>query len=83
MSYKDEYHPKVKTDLKKLDKAVAKEIYDVHIDKIHASLLTLHVSRDMLNDSCFTIHGYFDDSRLTIDISRFLMIHVLRGVYNF
>jgi mRNA-degrading endonuclease RelE of RelBE toxin-antitoxin system len=34
MSYKDEYHPKIKTDLKKLDKTVVKEIYDIHIDKI-------------------------------------------------
>ena len=37
MSYKDEYHPKVKSDLKKLDKAVAKEIYDIHIGKILAA----------------------------------------------
>lgn len=34
MSYRDEYHPKVKSDIKKLDKSVAREIYDVHIDKI-------------------------------------------------
>jgi hypothetical protein len=34
MAYKDEYHPKIKTDLKKLEKAVVKEIYDIHIDKI-------------------------------------------------
>ncbi len=33
MSYKDEYHPKVKSDLKKLDNPVAKEIHDVHIEK--------------------------------------------------
>ena len=30
MSYKDEYHPKVKSDLKKLDRAVAREIHDEH-----------------------------------------------------
>jgi addiction module RelE/StbE family toxin len=34
MSYKDEYHPKVKADLKKLDKPLIKEIFDTHIDKI-------------------------------------------------
>jgi len=34
MSYKDEYHPKVKSDLKKLDRAVAREIHDEHIDRI-------------------------------------------------
>jgi len=28
--YKDEYHPRVKSDLKKLDKGVVREIYDVH-----------------------------------------------------
>ncbi len=34
MSYKDEYHPKIKNDLKGLDKAVAKEIFATLIDKI-------------------------------------------------
>lgn len=34
MSYKDEYHLKIKSDLKKLDKAVAREIYNTHLDKI-------------------------------------------------
>ena len=34
MSYKDEYHPKVKSDLKKLDKHVVKEIYGSHLDNI-------------------------------------------------
>lgn len=34
MSYKDEYHPKTKSDLKKLDKAVVKEVFDTHIHKI-------------------------------------------------
>jgi addiction module RelE/StbE family toxin len=34
MSYKDEYHPKIKTDLKKQDKEVIKEIYGIHIAKI-------------------------------------------------
>lgn len=34
MSYRDEYHPKVKSDLRKFDKAVIKELFDVHIEKI-------------------------------------------------
>lgn len=34
MSYKDEYHPKLRSDLKKLDKAVVREIHDIHLDKI-------------------------------------------------
>jgi addiction module RelE/StbE family toxin len=34
VSYKDEYHPRVKSDLKKLDKGVVIEIYDVHLDNI-------------------------------------------------
>ena len=41
MLYQDEYHPKIKNDLKGLDKAVVKEIYAVHLDRIlgepHAS----------------------------------------------
>jgi mRNA-degrading endonuclease RelE of RelBE toxin-antitoxin system len=34
MFYNDEYHPKVKADLKKLDKPLIKEIFDTHINKI-------------------------------------------------
>jgi len=34
VSYKDEYHPRVKSDLKKLDKGVVREIYDVHLENI-------------------------------------------------
>lgn len=34
MSYKDTYHPKVKSDLKSLDRPVVKDIYDIHIDKL-------------------------------------------------
>jgi mRNA-degrading endonuclease RelE of RelBE toxin-antitoxin system len=34
MSYKDEYHPKTKSDLKSLDKPVVRELFDTHIDKI-------------------------------------------------
>ncbi len=34
MSYKDTYHPKVKSDLKSLDRPVVKDIYDLHIDRL-------------------------------------------------
>ena len=34
MSYKDGYHPKIKSDLKKLDAGAAKEIKNVHLDRI-------------------------------------------------
>ena len=34
MPYKDAYHPKIKSDLKKLDKPVVRELFDTHIDKI-------------------------------------------------
>ena len=34
MSYRDEYHPKVKSDLKKLDRHVITEIFNTHIEKI-------------------------------------------------
>ena len=34
MSYKDEFHPRVKSDLKKLDKGVVREIYDIHLENI-------------------------------------------------
>ena len=34
MPYKDAYHPKVRADLKKLDRSVVKEIHNVHLDCI-------------------------------------------------
>ena len=32
MPYRDTYHPKVKSDLKKLDKPVIRDIYSKHLD---------------------------------------------------
>ena len=32
--FKDEYHPKVKKDLKKIDKAIQREIKEIHIPAI-------------------------------------------------
>ncbi len=34
MSYRDAYHPETKTDLKRLDKPVLKELFDTHINNI-------------------------------------------------
>ncbi|MBI4688761.1 MAG: type II toxin-antitoxin system mRNA interferase toxin, RelE/StbE family [Nitrospirae bacterium] len=34
MSYKDTYHPRVKSDLKSLDRPVVKDIYDIHIERL-------------------------------------------------
>jgi addiction module RelE/StbE family toxin len=34
MSYKDSYHPKIKSDLKKIDISASREIKAVHLDKI-------------------------------------------------
>ena len=34
MSYKDEYHPRVKSDLKKLDREVVREFFRLHIENI-------------------------------------------------
>lgn len=34
MPYKDEYHPRVKADLKRLDKEVVRELHGLHIGKI-------------------------------------------------
>jgi mRNA-degrading endonuclease RelE of RelBE toxin-antitoxin system len=34
MPYRDAYHPKIKSDLKKLGKPVIRELFDRHIDKI-------------------------------------------------
>ena len=55
MPYKDAYHPKIKSDLKKLDKPVAKEIFDTHIDKI---LLDPHTAGEALHGSLLGIWSY-------------------------
>jgi mRNA-degrading endonuclease RelE of RelBE toxin-antitoxin system len=34
MSYKDAYHPNVKSDLKNLDKSVTRQIHHVYIEAI-------------------------------------------------
>jgi addiction module RelE/StbE family toxin len=89
MSYKDEYHPKVKADLKKLDKAVAKEIYDVHIEKIlrepyaseklHGSLegfLSHHFRKNRVD---YRIAYAIDESRKAV---YFLMIGKRENFYD-
>ncbi len=38
MPYKDEYHPKVKSDLKRLDKPVVKEIHSIHLNNILSNI---------------------------------------------
>lgn len=55
MSYKDEYHPKTKSDLRKLDKAVVKEVFDTHIDKI---LNAPHQAGEALHGSLEGISTY-------------------------
>ena len=37
MVYREEYHPKIKSDLKNIDKQVVKKIRDTHLNKILAS----------------------------------------------
>jgi len=34
MDYAEEFHPKFRTDLKKLDKSIIKEIRDIHLNNI-------------------------------------------------
>lgn len=34
MSYKDEYHPKVKSDLKKMDHAAVRDFAEAHIERL-------------------------------------------------
>ena len=55
MSYRDEYHPKVKSDLKKLDKPLIKELFHGHIDKI---LFDPHHTGEALHGSFKDISSY-------------------------
>jgi len=45
--FRDEYHPKVKKDLKKIDKSVKSEVRDVHIPNI---LTDPHIADDLTGD---------------------------------
>lgn len=45
--FRDEYHPKVKKDLRKVDRSVESEIRDIHIPKI---LSNPHVADDLTGD---------------------------------
>lgn len=56
MSYGDSYHPKVKSDLKKIDISAAREIHAVHIDKI---LSNPHSSELLFATLPRLIHGVF------------------------
>ena len=47
MSYKDSYHPRVKSDLKKIDIGVAREIHDIHLEII---LKKPYVSEELYGD---------------------------------
>lgn len=55
MSYKDEYHPKIKVDLKKFDKPLVKEVFDTHIHKI---LLDPHSAGETLHGTLKGISSY-------------------------
>lgn len=55
MSYKDGYHPKTKSDLKKLDKALVREVFDTHIGKI---LRDPHRTGEALHGSLEGISSY-------------------------
>jgi len=66
MSYKDEYHPKIKSDLKKLDKAVAREIYDVHIEKI---LVTPYIHEKLHGDLEGVVSYHFRKNRVEYRIA--------------
>ena len=52
--YRDEYHPRVKKDLKKIDKPVVKHIHD---DLIDAILISPHKA-DLLTGSLAGIYSY-------------------------
>jgi len=60
MSYKDEYHPKTKSDLEKLDKVAVREVFDTHIDKIlhdpHRAGEALHGSLEGISSYHFRLH---------------------------
>ncbi len=47
LKFKDEYHPKVKKDLRKIDKSVVSEARSLHIPKI---LHDPHIADDLTGD---------------------------------
>jgi len=68
--FKDKYHPRVKRDLKKLDRPVVEEIRTVHIQKILANPF----SSDTLHGDLSGIYSYhFRQNKVDYRVS--YMVH--------
>jgi mRNA-degrading endonuclease RelE of RelBE toxin-antitoxin system len=78
MAYKDAYHPKIKADLKKLDKPVVREIFNAHINKI---LIDPHRASEALHGSLAGISTYhFKHNKVEYRIA-FALKEELKTVY--
>jgi len=78
MSYKDKYHPKIKSDLKKLNKGAVRQIFDDHIGKI---LRDPHRAGEGLHGSLEGISSYhFRHDRVEYRIA-FAIEEDLKTVY--
>lgn len=64
--YKDEYHPKVKKDLKKSDKSVQSRIKDIHIPKI---LANPYIAEELRGDLSGIYSYHFKESNVQYRIS--------------
>jgi mRNA-degrading endonuclease RelE of RelBE toxin-antitoxin system len=71
MSYKDVYHPRVKADLKKLDKPAVKEIHSIHLDILLDNPFTGECLYGDL-EGVFSYH--FRGTRLIIELPILLMM---------
>ena len=64
--FKDEYHPKVKKDLRKIDKSVESEVRDLHIPKI---LSDPHLADDLIGDLTGISSYHFKKAKVEYRIS--------------
>ena len=64
--FRDEYHPKVKKDLRKIDRSVKSEIRDIHIPKI---LSNPHVADALTGDLAGIRSYHFKKEKVQYRIS--------------
>ena len=76
-NFRDEYHPKVKKDLRKIDKSVESEVRDLHIPK---SLSDPYIANDLAGDLAGIRSYHFKKDKVQYRIS-YIIDEVQKIVY--
>ena len=79
LEFRDEYHPKVKKDLRKIDKSIESEVRSLHIPKI---LSDPHTADDLTGDLAGINSYHFKKGEVSYRISYIIdeaqkIVHIL------